>query len=78
MRFGQLMKKNSNVLLLLESLSEGREKGNMLGISHLNSVVLHGTRASFDVQVIEAADFYINYRTKSNISPAPILYRFGM
>lgn len=58
------MKMNFDVLLLLKSLSEGKEECKEPWILHLDSEMLRGTRGSFVVSLIEAADLYINNSTK--------------
>lgn len=50
---------------LWESLNDGREDDQELSIWHLDSKVLHSTRGSFVVVLIEAADFFINNPTNS-------------
>lgn len=52
MRFDRLIKKNLDVLPLLESVNEGREEVKELGISHPDSEVLHGARGSSVVVLI--------------------------
>lgn len=71
------MKMNSDVLPVLESLNEGREKGEDLGIQQLDSDVSHGTRGSLVVLLREAADFYINNRTKPTALHNTSFYQFN-
>lgn len=73
-RFGRLMKRNSGVLPLWESLNEARGKGKELAISHSDCKVLPGTRASFVVLLIEAADFNINTPIKTTVFHASGIY----
>lgn len=57
-KFSWLMKENSDMLTLLESLNENLVKGKELGISHLDSKLLRDSRISFVVLLIEAASLY--------------------
>lgn len=66
--------KKINVLSLLELLGEGQEKGKELSIAHLDSEVLHSTRARIFVQLIEMAYFYINNPKSSTAFHTLIFY----
>lgn len=68
--------KNDKVLSPPESVNEGRKNGKDLGISHLDSEVLHVSRGRFVSPLIEPANFYINNITKSRALHAPSCYRF--
>lgn len=76
MTFGHLMSKNTVVLPLLGSLEKGLEDSNELGLSCLDSNVIHATGGSFAVILIEMADVHINKPTKSMDFHAPSFYRF--
>lgn len=76
-RFSRLMKRNTVVLSLLESLNEGRKEDKELGISHLDRNLLHASRGRIVFLLIEAAYIYINEPTKSTDFHASSLYRLG-
>lgn len=76
-RFGRMKENIFGVLPLLKSLYENREKGKELGISHLDSEVLHGIRGSFVFLLIGGAGFYINNATKLTAFHATSVHRIG-
>lgn len=59
-RLGSLMRKISDVMLLLYSLYEVREDGRVLRKTHRNSAALQSIRIGSFLLRIEAADLYIN------------------
>lgn len=77
MKFGHIIKRNSDLFPLLESLSENWERGKELEALRLYSKVFHGTRGSFVVSVIEMADCFINNGTRSSALHGASIHRFG-
>lgn len=65
MMFSRPVTKDDEALLPLKSRKENREVRGESWISPLSGEVLHDTRSSSDVPLIEVADFYINIREKS-------------
>lgn len=64
-RFCFLMTTNVDVLSLLKSVHEGREKSKEVGTSHLDRKGFPATRASFVFLSIEWNNIYINNPTKA-------------
>lgn len=70
------MKKELDVISLLESLRDDRVESENLKMSHLDSEAVHGTRGSFVATLIEEANLYIKDPTKSTAFHAASFYGF--
>lgn len=71
------MKRIFDVLPLSELLHESREDGKDLGISHMDSGMLHGTQGGFVVLLLETADFSINNPRKVDLLRCSSLLTIG-
>lgn len=56
---------------------KGSEEGEYLGITHLDSMVLHAATGNFVVLLVRAADLYMNDPAKSAAFHTPSFYQFG-
>lgn len=72
-RFGRLMKRNSDAFALSMSPHDGWGKHKELDTLLHDSGVLHGTPVSFNVLLIETTYFFINNHTKSTAFHPPLL-----
>lgn len=71
------MKRNSDVLPLLVSMSKGQEGGKQLEVSYPDTEVLHASRSRIVVMLIKVSDFNIKNPTRFTAFHAPSFYRLG-
>lgn len=77
LRFGLLMKRNSDVSTLLKSLNEGLGKWIVLAKLYPNSKLLFDKRGGFVFLLTQAADFYMKKHTESLAFHVCSFYQFG-